>query len=84
MTSPMTVLNWLRLGVASIALLNLGTLVSLAVAYAWRHRLKPRFGHRHARHRAFERLMPQPSPDINSTIREASREASRAGDEWEW
>jgi alkylation response protein AidB-like acyl-CoA dehydrogenase len=80
MTSPMTVLNWLRLGVASIALLNLGTLVSLAVAYAWRHRLKSRFGHRGAPHSAFERRMPQPSPDNHSTI----REASRVGDWWEW
>ena len=73
-------LNWMRWGVAGIALLNLAAMVSLVVAYGWHHRLKPRLDRRRGSRRAFERLLVQSSLDNHSTI----RESSNTGERWEW
>ena len=71
------VLTWLRWGVASVALLNVLTLVALVVAYAWHCGLKPKFQRRRARQHSFERLLAQPSVGTNA-------EPKLAGEPWEW
>jgi hypothetical protein len=71
--------HWLRWGAASIALLNLVAMVSLVVAYAWHHGLKPRIAQRRTRQHRFERLLTQSRVDnLDRT------ESSNAGPRWEW
>ena len=60
------VIQW---GVAGIALLNVVTMASLAVAYGWHHGVKPRLGRRRARQRAFERLIAHSPLDNHSVVR---------------
>ena len=73
-------LNWLRWGVASIALLNLTAMLSLVVAYVWHHGLKPKLEHRRGRQRRFERLLTQSGVDNLST----GTQSSKAGEWLEW
>jgi hypothetical protein len=64
----MSVLTWLRWGVTSIALLNLAAVVSLAGAYVWHRRLKPKLACRRARQHAFEHLIAHTSLDNHATV----------------
>jgi hypothetical protein len=57
------VLNWLRWGIASIAVLNLVAMASLAAGYAWHHGLKPKLTRRRERQRGFEHLLTHSSLD---------------------
>ena len=66
MTSMAGMLTWLGWGVASVALLNVLTLVALLVAYAWHCGLKPRLQRRRARQHSFEWLLAQPSVGTNA------------------
>jgi hypothetical protein len=68
----MTILNWLRSGVASIALLNLVAMTSLAVAYGWNDRLKPKLDRRRGSQRAFERLIAHSPIDNHPALPEPS------------
>jgi hypothetical protein len=65
-------LHWLRWSVASIAMLNLVGMASLAVAYGWHHRLKPRLDRRRRSQRAFERLIARSSLDNHPALTEPS------------
>ena len=64
----MTLPDWLRWGVASVAALNLLTMVSLVAAYGWHHRVKPKLGRRRERQHAFERLIAHSPLDNHSAI----------------
>jgi hypothetical protein len=68
----MTMPHWLGWGVASIALLNLVAMTSLAVAYGWNDRLKPKLDRRRGSQRAFERLMAHSPIDNHSAFSEPS------------
>lgn len=74
------VLSWLLRGAAVIALLNLVAIVSLVLAYAWHHGLKPTLQHRRARRHAFDRLLAHSSLDNHPTI----SDPVTAGEWWEW
>jgi hypothetical protein len=70
-------LNWLRWGAASIALLSLVAMASLVVAYAWHSRLKPKLTRRRARQRVFEHLLAHTSLDNHSPVSEPSNARER-------
>ena len=64
----MTLQQSLRWGVASIAVLNAVTIVSLVAAYGWHHALKPKLARRRERQHAFERLVAHSPLDNHSAI----------------
>ena len=72
-------LTWLRWGVTGIALLNLVAVVSLAGAYVWHRRLKPKLARRRVRQHAFEHLIAHTSLDNHAKV----SVRSEAGQSWE-
>lgn len=60
--------QWILRGIASIAVLNVVTMLSLVVAYGWHHGVKPKLGRRRERQHAFERLVARTSLDNHSAI----------------
>ncbi len=61
---------------AGFALLNLGALIVVCVAYAWQHWLKPVRDERETRQQRFERLLAQLTPHSVRRIPER-RDTSR-------